>query len=298
MNVMSSIADELNALGTKVTFSTHKWHGKVIDRDASQTTARNAGAVENSAKVVKTLLAGADAQLKQVHAAIDAARACYYKWTLPLSFGGDEARGARFLPNTAFFDFMKEVSFHRHEIVKARDAFILAYPAAVARAKQNLGHLAKDEDYPDAADIARSFDFRLDIVPVPSGSRFCGLPDGVIQQLQEALDKKMQSAASDALRDAWERAREHIERMAEQLSKEKPKIYDTLVTNGRDLVELLKHFNLFKDPELEKMRGDLARLVEHEPDELRKDPQLRTAIAGEARDVLASVDEVLRRMVA
>jgi len=86
--------------------------------------------------------------------------------------------------------------------------------------------------------------------------------------------------------EAWMKIYRPIKHMAEVLSKDKPKIFESLLTNVTDLVNILPDLNFTEDPKLEEMRKEIeGKLCDITADQLRDSKYLRN-LALEAAEGL------------
>jgi HEPN domain-containing protein len=82
-----------------------------------------------------------------------------------------------------------------------------------------------------------------------------------------------------------------------QCSKEKARIFDSLLGNLGAVVDSLKAFNLTKDPRMDEVADELRALcVRYQTDDLRKSPEVRKAAATDAERTLRKAEEVLANL--
>lgn len=282
---------DLRNFATLVTLNTRRWHAKVKDRKASQDIADANDADVTAFETRKHLLAGADTKLKRIHKAIDSARADFYAMTAPWTTTGldDTGRrsGARMMPNTAFFDCISKLGARKAEMKAAVDDFVPAYPQLIEEAKKKLGRRFDITDYPNADSIEAHFDISFDFHPIPVGADFKGLPDAQCQALSDALKAKTKKMLENAMQDLWVRIHENVGRMAERLSHPDKLFHYTLVDNVRSVAHQLKHLNVTNDARIEELRQYIDKhLCQHDVEELRTKPALRTEVGAHAAEVL------------
>jgi hypothetical protein len=93
--------------------------------------------------------------------------------------------------------------------------------------------------------------------------------------------------------EAWQRLHKCLSNVSERLtlnSDGEEKLFrDSLVGNAHELIELLTHLNITKDPKLEQARIELNEAIgHHDADSLR-----RSVVAKEA--VKSKVDSILSK---
>lgn len=290
-NTQDLISQSMRESATLVSLTARVWSGTANDKKAVMEMAEAAGAKRGDVgRFAKNLLAGVDTKLKAVHAAVGAGRTTHYHMTLPWSSAGDDQvrRGPRVLPNALFMQYAKRMGQHRNDVRAKLDQFISAYPKLVEDAAENLGGLYDERMYPDANTIVRKFGFDFEFMPIPASTDFKGLPPQVLEQLGNNIEKRVNRRVEGAMQEAWSRTRQTVEHMVERLSGDEPKkFHDTLVTNARELCDLLKALNITNDPNLEEIRRDIEQgLVGHDAKELRKSETVRKGVASEAQRIL------------
>jgi len=89
------------------------------------------------------------------------------------------------------------------------------------------------------------------------------------------------------MNDCWHRLYKHVEHITEKLSDPKNIFRDSMLDNARETCDLLTRLNITEDPNLESMRQAVERkLLDHHPDTLRNDFDVRQDTAAEARKIM------------
>ena len=172
------------------------------------------------------------------------------------------------------------------------EKFIVAYPNLVSAAAFQLGALFNRDEYPEADAIARKFKFNYNFFPVPQAGDFrVDIGEEARKEIEASCNSLSNSRIESAMKDAWSRLHEHLLRMSERLDYDEvadKKIFrDTLVENAVELVDMLKHFNITRDPSMEQARLALHDAIYgYEASDLRE-----SFIARES--VKRKVDEIL-----
>ena len=268
------------------------WSGQKTDREVGDKLKEDAGAVGNTGHYVKNLLAGCDASLKGVRAAYAAARVTHYTLTLPWVSNPQAERntGPRLLPNMLFEKYLLQMSKLRKEAEAKLLDFAAEYPALVSQAQANLGGLAKQADYPDAAQIESQFKLSFDFAPIPAANAFQGLRDDVLASLGKALHKRQLAAVQASQTAMWERVRESIGHLTDRLSEpvgpngSSGKFKSSTVESVRELLTLLPGFNCVKDPRVTDVVEDISKMLDGvDAEALRKDTGTRADTVRRAR---------------
>lgn len=272
----------LNSCSMLADLTIHRWtatkHDPSVSAEVERThSAKNAGRY-NKLLIDRAHLADIDALGNQL-------RAFHYKHTLPWS-----DKGARILPSKLFMTYQDGFNDLRDKRSAAVDKFIDLYPNLVADARTRLKTMFDPFDYPDVSQLRQSFGVDLEIMPVPSAEDF---RVGVLNdQMQSAIRRdilqKLEERGKQANRECWLRVDEVVGRIAEQCSKPKGRIYDSLMDNARDLALVIDGLNITDDPNITAIGDDLRALIV-DPEDLRKSATTRAAIARLANDILQRV---------
>jgi hypothetical protein len=178
------------------------WEGQRTDATLMNEVKLKHGATGDVGKVIKNMMAGADALLKGVHSTYYAVRSKHYEMTLPWVSDPHAARqrGPRLLPHLLFNNYSMEMSNLRRMAIAKLEEFLVEYPALVLQAKTNLAGMA-DAVYPTAEEIKGLFRVHFDFEPIPQGANFRGLDDHMLERLGKALQNKQQARSTRPSRD-------------------------------------------------------------------------------------------------
>jgi hypothetical protein len=264
------------------------WSGEKTDRSLMGKLKEDAGAVGNTGRVIKNLLAGCDHSLKVVRAAYTAARTSHYALTLPWVHNPHAERnsGARLLPNMLFQRYLEEMSKLKREAEQQLENFISEYPGLMGQAQANLAGLAKQEDYPTPDQVRAAFRLSFDFSPIPPASAFQGLPDGMIERLGSALRKRQEQAVAAAQAAMWERVREQVGHLVDRLADPETRFKASSIESVRELVTLLPGFNCGRDPRVSTIVEDISRMLDGvDADTLRKNDAARREVVTQAQAI-------------
>lgn len=277
----------------KVTFRQRRWYGYKRDRKAEEDVATANKAKGHPGRFTKNLLHGADKELRAVHSAIDKARTAHYQMTLPWSVvgSGEDGRrmGPRVLANSKFFEYVQKMTECKKEVQKSLDEFEPKYADLKDEAKQNLGDLYNDAEYPDVSSIRDQFGLDFDFEPIPDGTQFkqMGIEDTQANKLADLLNRRTKDMARNMMEDVWRKLYQTVSHMVDRLSDPNTVFHKTLLTNAEEVAGMLKDYNFTKDPRLEQMRRELeGKLLVHDAKELRSNKEVRAAVAQDAKRVL------------
>ena len=274
--------------GMLVRLSITQWTARKHDKKITNEVAHAHNASADAGRYNKTLLA--KSALEKVSQAATAVREFHYENTLPWR---DD--GARILPCANYQPYTDKMrSLKRAFESEVRD-FLANYSAYVDDARVRLNGMFNEADYPPDYEVERRFSFETLIYPLPAAQDFrVTLADEELATIKADIENSVTQAASAAMGDLWQRVHDNVKHMHDRLSiyqvedgKTKNRFHDTLVTNLRDLVELLPRLNLTGDARLEEMRQRLAKeLCAEDPQTLRENEAARASVASAADQIL------------
>jgi hypothetical protein len=213
------------------------------------------------------------------------ARTYHYFGTMPWSDSG-----LRLLTTAMYFDYHKKITGMAQEFDMLVDNFLVEYDNMVARAQGKLGTLFNQEDYPSKDEVQAKFKFAVKYCPVPDvGDWRVDVGNEAQQQLKESYAEYYKQNLEDAMREPWQRTHDALKSMSDKLAGDKKQIFrDTLVTNVKDMCDLLEKFNITGDAKMRQARMKIEdALLGVTPDALREDDYLRL-------DTKSKVDALLK----
>lgn len=275
-----------------------RWGVRKFDKDAASEVLDNHQAERARGSFSKRLI---DHKAMEVLQTVRyKARSYHYKVTLPWF---DE--GTRILPTTLYFDYVKTMNDLKTEWNAAVKEFLTGYPGFCAQAERELGSLYNPGDYPDARVVAAKFGFEINFCEMPSGDFRTDLDPDITKTLTSDLHAQIENTYKDALKSAAERVVEVVGHMANKLKDYKPadkkkgvkaegSFKDSLVSNVKELADLLPAFNLTGDAKMTALHQNITeKLCAHVPDALREDTALRKQVAKDAKNILKQVEDFL-----
>ena len=295
MNQDNSISIASSAMLVELSIST--WTARKLDKKVSTQVDLDQNAKTRAGNYNKNLLAGTGF-LDSITKYAANARAWHLSQTLPWS-----DNGLRLLPMSNFMDYKKQLHTLETNYENLVDKFVIAYPNLVNAAAFQLGNLFDRSEYPEADTIARKFKFNVNYLPVPMAGDFrVDINEEAKAEIIASCEGLYKERLDNAMRDAWSRLHECLTRMSDRLAVDlvdadededrgkmiKPRVFrDSLLENAVELVDLLKHFNLTGDPDMEQARKDLALAVfNHDATELREDMLAREAVKNKVDAIL------------
>ena len=277
-----------------VELSIRSWTARKLDKRVSSEVDTAKGTKTRVVNANKNLLAGTGVLDTIIKYAANA-RAWHNAQTLPWS-----DNGSRLLPVSNFVNYKEQLGVLEQNYNALIGKFLTAYPDLVSAAAFQLGDLFDRSEYPDASKIATKFSFNYSFFPVPTAGSF--LPDLVEEakrEVQESCSRAYDDRLNNAMREAWDRLHDCLVRMSERLSPATPRplkdgtftdvpvFRDSLVENALELTNLLTHFNLTNDTNLDLAKQELYQAIQHhDADSLRKNAQAREVVKAKVDAIL------------
>lgn len=280
-----------------------QWDGHKYDREVSEEIANLHNAEKDAGRYRKRLLPRS--VLQPITKAIRLARRQHAFHTLP--WGDDDYR---ILPAAAYLD-------HRKAMQELKNAFLSAVSRLEGRFEQlvihqnGLGTMFKVEDYPGMRDLEgrlvfqfpheliERFSFETKVLPMPDVSDFrADVGDQERERIRRQITESVNAALRLGTREIWQRLYEPVSHMAQCMAEfnaagkdNKPKLYESMITNIVKVLDVLPKLNLEGDSSLEKMAEEIRSELVVERKELRKSAALSNHTANKAA-------EITRRMAA
>lgn len=284
----TTTSNHLPEVAMLATLNIRRWTGRKTDKRAGTQLAEANGSKVDTVRATKDLIPRD--QIKEINKTYDAAFELFKSMTLPWT---DDGR--RLIPAGVVLDFMARMSEIESNFWSKVETLREQYHELREQAAEDLGDLFNIEDYPAAAVIPSKFAFAYELEPVPeAGDIRTQLPDSVRDRIAGDLQSRMDSQLADATRSLHKRVYDAVSRMASVLSKDKPRIYASLMDDMHALIRVLPDLNLTNDPELARLSTLLdAKFSNVTTDQMRDDEELRIIKATEAQSVLDTMGALL-----
>jgi hypothetical protein len=278
----------ISASAVLVELNISVWPASKVDRETTEQTNAQAGAVRDASQTRKNLFAGTSVR-KEIENFAAKVRLFHNRHTLPWA-----DKGERLLPTKLFMDYKQHMNSYETQFHMMCDAFFNNYPALVAAAPTNLGKLYKPEDYPSLGEVKSKFAFRRTVKPVPESGDFrLDVPAEDLVELRTMFDQQQREKLAEAVREPWERLHAQLvtisEKMTEGGGDAKKRYHDSLISNPLELCALLTKLNITNDPKLEDARKQLEVTMRGTNlEELKEDSVARS-------DLKSKVDAIISK---
>jgi len=261
------------------------WSGRLYDREASDHVAAQHDASTNVGRYNKRLLP--KAALAALTATVSETRKQHDAQSLPW-----DDKGSRLLTVANYEHYTEVMDGLRERLVRQRARFIEDFDHYVGQARLDLGKLFRIGDYPSKDQLRDRFSIRYRITPVPDAGHFIArLASDDTERVKRDIERHIEEQLHDAVGDLYRRLAEAVERVSERLGEDgdgKPLVFrDTMISNIRDLVDVVPRLNIFGDQRLARLCGQVKeRIAGVEPDSLRPsktfDPAARDRVKRDA----------------
>lgn len=259
-----------------------QWIAKKLDRKASDEVAKAHNASTSAGNYNKSLLPTCD-KLDAVKSKTSIIRKKFYSNTLPWGI-----EGTYILPSANYLAFMTDFRKEKAEWEQYVTDFLDVYSQARLDAKRLLGDLYNMRDYPTYGELKAKFRMDLSILPVPAAGDFrVELAESEYDSITAGIEQRVAESSQAAMNDVWQRLYDRVEWLAGRLASPETTFHDATYQDAQDTCKLLARLNFTDDPNLEAMRKEVEKkLVNHHPEALRNDPDLRRDTAAEAEAIM------------
>lgn len=213
------------------------------------------------------------------------------------------ATGAKLLPAAlaeSFFKVKEQYDKQRPEIWK--HWAYEDYPKLAVNAPTRMGAFYSGEDFPSLDECMEFFRCEVTVIPLASADQWQRIailaPDLAAAQ-QKLTDQAYNKGIAEAHAKLWAQVMEPIEHAVTTLSKDKAKIFDTLVGNIIDIVDLLPAYNtVLNDPKLNELAAQAkAAFGAIKPDDLRSSNEAKAKMLESAKSIVNSFKPYQRKLV-
>lgn len=166
------------------------------------------------------------------------------------------------------------------------------YPQWQSSAPVRMGDLYSQEDFPSLKECQERITWETIVTPLPEAAQIkkvALINPEMFQLFENTTNERVAKARAEILKETWVDLIDPLKKIVETLSKDKPKIYDTLLGRLHDIVDLVPAFNLDNDPELSTFAADCkAQLGGITADDLRNNEGLKKTTLQSAQGLLAT----------
>jgi len=269
-----------------VRLSISRWNSWTYDKKAAEQVATSEGAKKEDVHTTKRKIS--KKAIQEITDLMNKAYIYHISVTMPSGSEGD-----RLITTDLYPQYCEKMESFKQHISDAVAKFIPEYPQWVAEARERLQGLFKESDYPSVDQISNKFSMKYSFLPLPSVNNLVvNLMNGELSKIRQSVTEEMNRMSETAMKSLWDRTYDAIAHMAEILGNADARLHATLISNVKNLCDVLKSLNFSNDPDLEAMRLRIeTRLAGHDPEELRKHRSIRLEVAQEAKAIVAEISE-------
>jgi hypothetical protein len=273
-----------------VSVDVNVWTATKQDKTISNEVTSSKNASSDAGKFTKNLLSNSAA-----HKALLNYRQTVYNWLQRSTF--DWAGSMRLLPTVNLERFKKEYSAHELEFDKLLTAFVSSYPDMVSDAAFKQGDMFNRSEYPEPDEVRSRFRMKLHVSTVPQNDfRAGGIAAAIAEDLKEHYERQTQEIIDSVMTDAALRLVTIAERLSNACTEaqadddgkvRRKKIYDSTVTQAKEICETIKNFNLTNNEVLMQSVNDLSvALADVDAETLRESAYARASVKDTVDDML------------
>ena len=297
----TAVANELNASLVSnymlITLMISRWSATKKDQALSDELAKQKGAIENSASVSKKLMSGSTQELDELNKSLNAIRTHLYDSSLPWSNSDKDLKGPRIISTKKSIELLKELGALQQDYEACKAKFLRVYENRVDQAMTNLGAMADRSLYPSQSEIGGKFNVTIDLIPVPAVSGFgnMNIPAPLAQALAKRMEKAQSKVVDNAVGELNNRVLECVTKLSDQLYKssdgEGTRMFDSLSTNLKPLVDLCDTAALAKDKRLLGLKEQIKELSKVDIRKIKKaSPEVKRKIAKKADKIIEAIN--------
>lgn len=277
----------LSSSALLVTLSLSAYSGNKLDRSVSDEIDYNKNTQTRAGKYTKSLFAD-EQSLKAIAQHDSATRQIHKHYTLPWAYDG-----VSLLPMGNYMTYLNVMSQREREREALVSTFLNNYSTIIGTQAFKLGDLFDKDDYPSETEVAAKFKLNLQFSPLPESGDFrVDIGNDGLNELRNKYETQLQTAVSSAMTDLADRFKTILTRLVTQLrevpeGEKRPRIYESLLGNARELIDLIPAMNLTKDTQLEYARQQLLDTIDGiETEDLKDDDLLRRRVRETATELL------------
>ena len=164
---------------------------------------------------------------------------------------------------------------------------------AMGAADGGMGELFDASDYPTRDEFISKcvFSYEINVVPDASRDIRAGFSADHADRVRQALEEQSDSKVRKAVAHVTERVEGVLKRLVgvnKYAGGREGSFRDSIITNAREIADLLSDFNLLDDPVVEEVRQKMIReICTVDAQDLREDSHLREKVHRDAKDLLS-----------
>jgi len=272
-----------------VKLSVSQYSGRKLDRAISKNVEGIYRAKEGAGNWTKHIVP--KNALEDITKAVSAIRIYHCNHALPWNKHGKDCEWI--ISSDTYFDYTRKMGGLIETFKEAVYKFAEIYQNIKDEAPRRMGDMYDPKDFLSIDEIMRKFDVRLSVYPLPLADDWRvtdNLDEEEVTRIKQTMTDQFNESVMGTVKELWKRVGKAVGHVAEILSNDKSKIYDSLIGNLIDLVEILPKLNLTDDQNLENARRDIeTKLCSVNPDVLRDNKTLRHKTKKIAEEIMDNI---------
>lgn len=280
----------LSSSAVIVSVDVNVWTATKQDRAISNEVTSSKNASADAGKFTKNLLANCPQ-----HKALLNYRQTIYNWLQRSTY--DWAGAMRVLPTINLERFKHEYEAHEREFAKLLNEFEAIYSSLVSDAAFKQGDMFDRSDYPDVSEVRGKFRMKLFVTKVPENDFRSGvIADVIAEELHNHYERQVNEIVDGIMNDAADRFLEIASRLRNACEEAQPdddgkvrrkKIYETTVTQAKEIAKTLSSFNLTDNQALKDACDAMSEaLSDVSLNDLRESSYVRQTVKSDLDDIL------------
>ena len=273
-----------------VSVEVNVWTATKQDRQISNEVTTLKNATSESGKFTKNLLSNSPK-----HKALLNHRQTVYNWLQRCTY--DWAGKMRLLPQIGLEKFMKEFNELDKDFKALYQDFKAEYPSMVSDAAFKQGDMFDRTEYPEPDLLDTKFRMRLLVTQVPKSDFRSSISSVIADDLTSQYEEQVKEIVDRAMADASERLVLFASRISNACTEaesnddgkvKRKKIYESTISQAKEICDTLKAFNLTNNAEIETARAQLeAALDGVSLEDLRESSYVRATVKESVDDMLS-----------
>ena len=273
-----------------VSVEVNVWTATKQDRQISNEVTTLKNATSESGKFTKNLLSNSPK-----HKALLNHRQTVYNWLQRCTY--DWAGKMRLLPQIGLEKFMKEFNELDKDFKALYQDFKAEYPSMVSDAAFKQGDMFDRTEYPEPDLLDTKFRMRLLVTQVPKSDFRSSISSVIADDLTSQYEEQVKEIIDRAMADASERLVLFASRISNACTEaeagddgkvKRKKIYESTISQAKEICDTLKAFNLTNNAEIETARAQLeAALDGVSLEDLRESSYVRATVKESVDDMLS-----------
>jgi hypothetical protein len=197
-------------------------------------------------------------------------------------------KGTRLVSAKNFQLVNDKLTSYQQQFTKAVKTLAKKFGELQKTAKQRVGDLFVEIDFPVSPDDFASrylFEYKVDVLSEQDSQfiKLVGLNRVSEQEFKLKRDAQRDGQVKQVQQEVVDRINAEVKKIAEVLGKTDAIFRDSLIGNLRNLAEIAPSLNVARNPEIDKLIEQAAKLGQAAtPEQVRKDDKVRARVAKEA----------------